>query len=130
MQPKTSQSLIPEDVYNLFVSPLVERKQRMSLLVNWFQRNYYRWQDIPTGTQITAIPITNVQFANALTEALSSYQIEIQTQRVWTWVVERNLPRPDNLRVMLEIAEEGSWQREFARIALEILASEEPGDSE
>lgn len=125
-QPTTQIACMPDDVYNLFISPLVDRKQRMSLLVNWFQHNYFQWLDIPPGTQVSVVPMTNIQFADALTEALKPYQIEIQSQRVWTWSVERNLPRPDNLHVMLKIADENSWQREFARVALEILESGEP----
>lgn len=123
---------IPDEVYSLFISPLVERKRRMSLLVKWFQINYYlwqkEWQELPG--QKTAFTLSNAEFAAALTAALVRYNIEIQTQRVWTWTHERNLPRPDNLRVMLGIADEGSWQREFARVALEIIKTKKDEKAE
>ena len=120
---KTKQYEIPEEVRSVFTSTMIARKKRMSLLVKWFMKNWWRW----TPEKMLPSPIKDASitgFANGLTRALSPYGITIKKQRVWTWLSQRNLPREDNFRVLVEIAT--GWQLEFALLVLDILDSEEP----
>ena len=119
----TKQYEIPEEVRSVFTSIMIARKKRMSLLVKWFMKNWWRWAEMNAQPyQTTSNSITD--FADGLTRALSPYNITIKKQRVWTWLSQRNLPREDNFRVLVEIAE--GWQLAFALLVLDILDSEEP----
>lgn len=120
----TKQYEIPTETLAVFQSTMIARKKRISLLVEWFMKNWWCWSPSelersfdPTGNSIT-------HFAEGLTDALAEYEIVINRQRVWTWLVQRNLPRSDNFYVMAKHAT--GWQREFARLVLDILASSEP----
>ena len=119
---KTKQYEIPEEVRSVFTSTMIARKKRMSLLVKWFMKNWWRWYSEPV---VLPVDKTNsiTDFADGLTRALSPYNITIKKQRVWTWLSQRNLPREDNFRVLVEIAE--GWQLAFAFLVLDILDSEE-----
>ena len=120
---KTKQYEIPEEVRSVFTSIMIARKKRMSLLVKWFMKNWWRWTlEEELADTVADASITN--FADGLTRALSPYNIIIRKQRVWTWLSQRNLPREDNVRVLVEIAE--GWQLAFALLVLDILDSEEP----
>ena len=118
------EDLIPGDTRLVFASTMISRKRRLSILVKWFAQNYFLWQELSLSNPAAMQPMSLGAFADELTDALRPYRIRIQRQRVWTWISERNLPRDDNFRVMAEIAI--GWQREFALIVLQILASAEP----
>ncbi len=114
---------IPTETLAVFNSTMIVRKKRMSLLVEWFMQNWWQWTPddmLPNPTPEASV--TN--FAMGLTSALTEYNITINKQRVWTWLVQRNLPRSDNFEVMSKIAT--GWQREFALLVLDILASQDP----
>lgn len=114
---------IPAETLAVFQSPLISRKKRMALLVEWFMENWRHWtpnEMLPNPTPEASV--TN--FAKGLSLALTEYNITINKQRVWTWLVQRNLPRSDNFEVMSRIAT--GWQREFALLVLSILASQDP----
>jgi len=121
----TKQYEIPAETLAVFNSTMIARKKRISLLVEWFMENWHHWFkfDVEPGqTFSTSSSITH--FAEGLSRALAEYEIVINRQRVWTWLVQRNLPRSDNFYVMAKHAT--GWQREFARLVLDILASSEP----
>ena len=119
---QTKQYEIPAETLAVFNSTMIARKKRVSLLVEWFMENWWHWHQFGPGTHSTSNSITN--FAAGLSHALAEYEIVINRQRVWTWLVQRNLPRSDNFYVMAKHAT--GWQREFAQLVLDILASSEP----
>ncbi len=119
---QTKQYEIPTETLAVFNSTMIARKKRISLLVEWFMKNWSRWTPDDMLADPTSVSITN--FAAGLSRALAEYEIVINRQRVWTWLVQRNLPRSDNFYVMAKHAT--GWQREFAQLVLDILASAEP----
>lgn len=125
-QTKTRDYSMPDEARAVFTSPMIARKKRLSLLIEWFMENWWHWVefDVPRGETFTTINLSITDFAEGLTRALAPYRIIINRQRVWTWLKERNLPRPDNFNVMVEIAE--GWQLDFALLVLDIIASDEP----
>ncbi len=112
----TKEYTIPTETLAVFKSPLISRKARISLLVEWFMENWQEWH-----TEIDQPEASITAFAKGLTTALQEYNIIINRQRVWTWLSERNLPRSDNFYVMSKHAT--GWQREFALLVLDILAN-------
>ena len=117
---------MPDEVRAVFTSPMIARTKRLSLLIEWFMENWWHWVELDTsrGEAFTTITMSITEFAEGLTRALAPYRIIINRQRIWTWLRERNLPRPDNFNVMAEIAE--GWQLDFALLVLDIIDSEEP----
>lgn len=118
---------MPDEARAVFTSPMIARKKRLSLLIEWFMENYYNWLELSArdqGLNFSVLPMSITEFAEGLTRALAPYRIIINRQRVWTWLKERNLPRSDNFNVMVEIAE--GWQLDFALLVLGIIASDEP----
>ncbi len=113
---------IPAETLAVFQSTMIARKKRISILVEWFMENWWQWTIDEALADPTSSSLTN--FAAGLSSALAEYKIVINRQRVWTWQVQRNLPRSDNFYVMAKHAT--GWQREFARLVLDILASSEP----
>ena len=132
VEPQIKQYTMPEDTRGVFTSTMFSRKKRISLLVEWFMQNYWRYptpngmltDDIPIGEAFVVRPMTGLEFANALTESMQSIGVIINRQRVWTWTSERNLPREETFRFMIAIA--GGWQKEFALLMLSVLGSAEP----
>lgn len=120
--PTIKQYEIPAETLAVFQSTMIARKKRISMLVEWFMKNWWQWTPDDMLPSPTSNSITN--FAAGLSSALAEYEIVINRQRVWTWLVQRNLPRSDNFYVMTKHAT--GWQREFARLVLDILASSEP----
>lgn len=127
VQIKTRDYNMPDEVRAVFTSPMIARKKRLSLLIEWFMENWHEWQELDArdqGLNFSVLPMSITDFAEGLTHALAPYRIIINRQRVWTWLKQRNLPREDNFNVMAEIAE--GWQLDFALLVLDILASDKP----
>lgn len=120
--PTIKQYEIPAETLAVFQSTMIARKKRMSILVEWFMKNWWQWTPDDRLPDPASSSLTH--FATGLSSALAEYEIVINRQRVWTWLVQRNLPRSDNFYVMTKHAT--GWQREFAQLVLDILASSEP----